>query len=157
MAATPAMIPKSPASVVSSVLSAIICRAMIHGEAPMARRMPISLVRSLTVTSMMLLTPTAPEMSVPKPMSQMSACSPILRYDRALSSFSALNPHIALSSSGAIWCRSLRTELMFFSISVAGIEGCATAMRTCTTSPRLATCWMVVSGASTILSGLPPI
>ena len=37
------------------------------GRAPIARRMPISVVRSFTVTIMMLLTPIAPASKVPKP------------------------------------------------------------------------------------------
>ena len=75
---------------------------MTHGLAPMARRIPISLVRSRTVTSMILLTPTAPEISVPKPMSHISALNPTTRYWNALSVSSMFMVYMARLSSGAM-------------------------------------------------------
>ena len=47
-----------------------------EGLAPSALRMPNSKVRSCTVTSMMLLTPTMPASSVPRPMIQMKRLMP---------------------------------------------------------------------------------
>ena len=47
-----------------------IRRMIDEGFAPRALRMPNSEVRSVTVTSMMLLTPTTPVSSVPSPMIQ---------------------------------------------------------------------------------------
>jgi hypothetical protein len=46
-----------------------------EGVAPTARRTPISLVRSRTMTSMMLLTPMIPAASVPTPTIQTSVGS----------------------------------------------------------------------------------
>ena len=46
------------------------------GLAPSALRMPNSEVRSVTVTSMMLLTPTMPASSVPRPMIQTKTLMP---------------------------------------------------------------------------------
>ena len=57
--------PALPAARVRATLSQIICERMSRGTAPMARRMPISTVRSRTVTIIMLLTPTAQASSVP--------------------------------------------------------------------------------------------
>ena len=69
----PAASPRYPAIAVMSKLSATIMRTMADGVAPIALRMPISCVRSLTEISMMLETPTMPARSVPIPTSQMNA------------------------------------------------------------------------------------
>ena len=53
---------------VISVLSPTTVMRIVLGGAPMALRIPNSLVRSFTLTSMMLLTPTAPETKVHRPM-----------------------------------------------------------------------------------------
>ena len=73
---TPALNPNKPAKAVSSRLSLMICEMMIRGRAPRARRTPISCVRSRTMTSMMLLTPTSPASSVPIPTIQVSVPIP---------------------------------------------------------------------------------
>ena len=62
--------PLIPDTAVSRILSLIIWLNMLRGVAPIARRMPISVVRSLTVTIMILDTPIAPASKVPMPTSQ---------------------------------------------------------------------------------------
>ena len=73
---TPSSNPNIPARAVSTRLSLITCLMMTHGEAPNARRTPISCVRSRTVTNMMLLTPTTPDNNVPSPTIQISRLMP---------------------------------------------------------------------------------
>lgn len=83
--------PLMPATAVSMTLSVIICPRMLRGVAPMARRMPISVVRSRTVTIMMLLTPMAPASSVPMPTSSMRKFTPLKRLSSMPKSTSVLN------------------------------------------------------------------
>ena len=61
------IIPRAPADTVRITLSDIIWPRIILGVAPIARRIPISVVLSLTVTIMILDTPTAPARRVPRP------------------------------------------------------------------------------------------
>ncbi len=51
-----------------ATLSSTTCSSTERGLAPMARRMPISWVRSRTLTNIMLLTPTMPLRRVKMPM-----------------------------------------------------------------------------------------
>ena len=74
---TASSMPLMPATAVSTMLSAIICERIMQGVAPMARRIPISMVRSFTVTIMMLLTPMAPASSVPMPTNHTSRFTPL--------------------------------------------------------------------------------
>ena len=67
--ATAKRMPLMPATMVSTMLSVMICESTMRGVAPMARRMPISTVRSRTVTIMMFDTPMAPASNVPMPTS----------------------------------------------------------------------------------------
>src|SRR6218665_256046 len=62
--------PIKPAMVVIKIDSCKIILTMENGEAPSAFLIPISLVRSLTIISMMLLTPTTPAMIVQMPTHQ---------------------------------------------------------------------------------------
>ena len=55
-----------------TTLSTMMSHKMLLGFAPKALRMPNSCVRSLTVISMMLLTPTMPLSSVKMPTTQMA-------------------------------------------------------------------------------------
>ena len=57
---TPSAMPITPPIVVSSTASSRNCSVMSRVRAPTALRRPISRVRSRTLTSMMLLTPTPP-------------------------------------------------------------------------------------------------
>ncbi len=59
--------PISPLNSVSMIPSRKNCARMLRRVAPRAMRNPISRVRSLTVTSMMLITPMAPNASVTSP------------------------------------------------------------------------------------------
>ena len=89
------------------MLSAITCESIILGVAPMARRMPISPVRSLTVTIMMLLTPMAPETRVPMPTSQMRKFTPWNRLSSMAYMISVLNTVTPSVSSGEMeWARA---------------------------------------------------
>ena len=69
-------IPLIPATEVSTILSLMICPRMLCGVAPIARRMPISVVRSFTVTIMMFETPMAPANNVPIPTSHINKLTP---------------------------------------------------------------------------------
>ena len=73
--AIPATMPMYPKKVVMVILSAIISPRMDIGLAPSALRMPNSCVRSFTVMSMMLLTPTIPLSKVKIPITQMAVRS----------------------------------------------------------------------------------
>ena len=96
--------PALPAARVSATLSQMICERMSRGTAPMARRMPISTVRSRTVTIMMLLTPTAPASSVPMPTSQIRKFTPRNRLSTMLNICSVLSTITAWSSVGSKRC-----------------------------------------------------
>ena len=67
---TATTIPVSPARSVRVALSVRICIKICAGRAPIARRTPISVVRSFTTTIIMFETPILPESKVPMPMSQ---------------------------------------------------------------------------------------
>ena len=54
----------------ASILSDRICCRISFGRAPIARRIPIAVVRSFTVTIMILDTPIAPASNVPNPTSR---------------------------------------------------------------------------------------
>ena len=84
------------------MLSDRICRRMSPGCAPMARRMPISVVRSFTVTIMMLLTPMAPASNVPSPTIHPRMRTPENRLSIMLNMASALTCTKAWLSSGWI-------------------------------------------------------
>ena len=99
------------------MLSLMIIVKMSMGVAPMARRMPISVVRSLTVTTMMLLTPMAPEKRVPKPISHTRMLTPWKRLSIIEKMASALTVSTACVSSGwMVWMR-LTTASTFFWMS----------------------------------------
>ena len=100
--ATPKMMPLMPATRVRRILSEMICERIILGVAPMARRMPISVVRSFTVTIMMLETPMAPARRVPIPTSQMRKLTPLNRLSSIWKSTSVLNTMIPFSSEGSM-------------------------------------------------------
>ena len=128
--------PIIPATMVRTTLSAIICERMFDGVAPMARRIPISVVRSFTVTIMMLLTPMAPARSVPMPTSMMRKFTPENRLSSIPNITSELNTLMAFSSVGSIWCAFAMTRRIFDVMSlIATPRFAVTAMR-CTVSPR---------------------
>ena len=72
VAAMPATIPIYPKKVVIVTLSAMISHKIDIGLAPNALRIPNSRVRSFTVISMILLTPTMPLSKVNMPITQMA-------------------------------------------------------------------------------------
>ena len=71
MVPTPSTRPIYPDTVVINTDSVRIRLMMDQGVAPRALRMPISLVRSFTAISMILLMPTMPAKIVPMPITQM--------------------------------------------------------------------------------------
>ena len=71
------------------------------GVAPIALRIPISLVRSFTTISMMLLTPTMPANKVPIPTIQRNAEMPSNKPRTCWNSASRLNPPMPRGSLGA--------------------------------------------------------
>ena len=101
---TATSIPLMPATAVSMMLSEMICERMTRGVAPMARRMPISVVRSRTVTIMMFDTPMAPASSVPSPTSHIRKLTPRKRLSSTWNSISVLNTVTADSSVGSTRC-----------------------------------------------------
>ena len=98
---TPNRMPLMPATSVSTILSEIICESIILGVAPMALRIPISVVRSRTVTIMMLDTPMAPASRVPSPTSQIRKLTPLNRLSNIWKSTSVLNTIAPCSSVGS--------------------------------------------------------
>jgi hypothetical protein len=71
----PAATPNRPAISVSTIDSFITIATIDDGVAPSALRTPISLVRSLTVISMMFDTPTTPASRVAPPTTQLTTTS----------------------------------------------------------------------------------
>ena len=129
--------PLIPATLVSRMLSEIICPRMLWGVAPMARRMPISVVRSRTVTIMMLLTPMAPASSVPMPTSHTRKLTPLNRLSIMPKSTSVLNTITPRSSVGSTsWARAM-TALMRFVSELIFTPGLPVMAIRCTSSPRL--------------------
>ena len=94
----------SPATKVSTMPSMTIWNRMSKGVAPMALRMPISMVRSFTTTIMMLLTPMAPASRVPIPTNHIKKFTPLKRLSMILKIGSMLSIKSAWSSSGAMVC-----------------------------------------------------
>ena len=93
-------IPETPDAMVSEMLSIMICDNMSDGVAPIARRMPISVVRSRTVTIMMLLTPMAPASIVPNPTSRIRKFTPRKRLSTRENISSVLSTKRACLSAG---------------------------------------------------------
>ena len=84
------------------ITDSVRIRRMIDtGLAPSALRMPNSEVRSVTVTSMMLLTPTMPASKVPRPMIQTKRLMPPKTIIMLLYCSIVLRIHRALWSSGS--------------------------------------------------------
>ena len=92
------MYPKAAVIITDSVR---ISRMIDRGLAPSALRMPNSAVRSVTVTSMMLLTPTMPASSVPRPMIQTKRLMPPKTIIMSLYRSIVLLIQMALSSVGS--------------------------------------------------------
>ena len=130
-------IPLMPATAVSITLSDIICPRMFFGVAPMARRMPISVVLSLTVTIIMLLTPIAPASRVPMPTSSMRKFTPEKRLSSMPNSTSVLNKVTAFSSVGSILWACATTVRILSVMLLMVTPRCAVTHIRCTLSPRL--------------------
>ena len=110
LAATPSTMPMYPKKVVMQMLSTMIRRRIDQGLAPMALRMPNSCVRSLTVMSMMLETPTMPEMSVRMPIIHSAVRIIVVPVFICRFCVKRFHIHIEFSSSGAASCRRLTRE-----------------------------------------------
>ena len=87
--------PVRPAIVVSTTDSFMIIDTTENGVAPSALRTPISLVRSLTVISMMFDTPTTPASSVAPPTTQLITTSTMKNVSSLPNSTNMLNEPIA--------------------------------------------------------------
>ncbi len=125
------------------------------GGAPMARRMPISCVRSFTSTSMMLLTPTMPASSVPRPTIHVSRSMPRMSFMAFSNSSPIERTHSARGSSGAMRLRAKSDCRTACSTSAGGRGRPATAMAS-TLSPRPRSCWASVMGIAICVSVLLP-
>ena len=147
--------PLMPAMAVRSMLSEMICERMLRGVAPIARRMPISVVRSRTVTIMMFDTPMAPASSVPMPTSQMSMLTPRNMLSTIENIISVLNIITPLSSFGLTSCAcaiTLRIRSVMSLIFTPGFPVMQSKSMLC---PRLYTCCTSVMGSTTACSSLP--
>src|SRR5690606_14485801 len=124
---TPSAIPTSPPSPDRKTDSSRNCSRITRGRAPIALRMPISRVRSVTVTSMMLATPMLPTTS------EIPATAPVnsVRNDRnCVASWicccSACTSKSRFAGS-RMWWRSERISVI---CSVAGVTASADRART---------------------------
>ena len=126
----------------------MIWAVIANGVAPTARRTPISLVRSLTMTSMMLLTPITPAASVPIPTIQTRPRIPVKRPLILLNSTSELKWPSARGSSGATRCRSFSTASAFVSRTEAGVPSLGMSANQPTRSPKWKADWNAVNGTT---------
>ena len=127
----------------------MMSRRMEAGPAPMALRMPNSRVRSRTVTSMMLLTPTMPAMSVLMPTIQIN----IIRPPRIRSNMRKSSPvfHMprAPVSEGSKWWRramAVRKRCSKAVFSSSDLMPRTVKIRSSTSIPLRKSCWAVVKG-----------
>ena len=99
--------PKYPATVVIKADSIKIILTIERGVAPIALRIPISLVRSFTTINMILPTPKMPNKRLPMPTNQISNLIPVKSPIIDRNSSSTLLHQKPLGSSGWMVCRSL--------------------------------------------------
>ena len=90
--------------------SAITNAKIEPGLAPNALRMPNSRVRSRTVISMMLLTPTIPAINVPIPIIQINKVIPFIILFHIKNSFAMFHIPIALSVGSNWWRRAIHSR-----------------------------------------------
>ena len=106
--------PEVPATRVRSTLSDSICTTMSTGLAPMARRIPISRVRSLTIIHIMFPTPITPAISEPMPTKNASIARPMKRLLMVSNISDTSMKLIALSSAGWIgWLSDTARRIPF--------------------------------------------
>ena len=96
--------PMEPAVNVRMTLSDMICPRIILGVAPMALRIPISVVLSFTVTIMILDTPMAPARRVPSPTSHIRILTPLNKLSTMANICAVFITNIADLSSGLTRC-----------------------------------------------------
>ena len=135
--ATPKRMPLMPATRVRRILSEMICERIILGVAPMARRMPISVVRSFTVTIMMLETPMAPARRVPMPTSQMRKLTPLNRLSSIWKRTSVLNTIMPFSSVGSMLWALATVSLIRWAMLLITTPGLPVVAMMSTALPRL--------------------
>ena len=133
----------------------MICDRIIRGVAPMARRMPISEVRSRTVTIMMFDTPITPASRVPIPISQMRMFTPLNRLSIMAKNISVLRMVTAFSSVGSTWCPEATAARIFGRMSLITTPSRAVTAITSTASPLLYRRCTVVMGITTASSPRP--
>ena len=105
--------PNSPEKIVSATASEIICLLMIFGVAPIALRIPISLVRSLTVINKILLIAMTPANNVKIPIKNENPCKTIIKALIPTKICDRSKEPIALESSGCILYLVLSRFLIF--------------------------------------------
>ena len=142
---------------VSRKLSERICDMMDHGRAPIARRTPISCVRSRTMTSMMLLTPTMPASSVPRPTIHVSRLMPFSSPFTFSNCSPRLKPLMAFLSSGEMMWLAAMMRLHFSSMSWMRTSSSAMMVIISTEEPSFQSCCTSELGTAMVVSGLLPM
>ena len=126
-----------------------ISRMIDAGRAPRALRMPNSAVRSVTVTSMMLLTPTMPASSVPSPMIQTKRLMPPKTTIMLRTCSMVFQIQRALSSVASKWCSAamrvrMRRSKASISASVRSPSTVTTMLSTTWSPPLKMSCPVVI-------------
>ena len=144
-----------PATNVSTTPSESICTIMSRGFAPMARRIPISCVRSFTITHMMFPTPMIPASRLPIPTNMARSIIPINNPSTILNCSEMSQKFMALWSSGCIgWLRRIIRSIRGW--SEEGLTPSFTrSISPPISSPREKERRRVFDGTSTISSILP--
>ena len=128
--------PISPPSPASTVDSSRNCCRIARRVAPMAFRMPISLVRSVTETSMMLATPIPPTTSEIPAIAVVNRVRKLRNWLASSSSSCCAVASKSRSDGSSMWCRADR--IAFTSSSAAGTaaaEAASTSTRSTESSP----------------------
>jgi len=152
---TPKASPRKPAAMVRTVLSLMIWKMMAEGFAPIALLTPISLVRSRTVTIMMLLTPTTPARRVPRPTIQIKRDIPVNNISNCLKILSTLILSRANSSVGDTLWRAFKTAFTWGSRVLMLTFSLATTPIRCTMAPEFWICCITLYGIAITSSSLP--
>lgn len=113
--------PDQPGKGSRSRLSLMICEIISKGFAPIARRTPISRVRSRTVTIIILLTPMIPASKVPIPTSQTSILIPVNSMSNVSNCLAIVKLLMACSSVGEISILRTQDRLYIFHHLVARV------------------------------------
>ena len=158
VAAMPATIPIYPKKVVIVTLSAMISHKIDIGLAPNALRIPNSRVRSFTVISMILLTPTMPLSKVNMPITQMAIVRMRIPFSCCRNWVKRFHIQIApLSSAVNRWCTPIALRYSFSKISFFSSVSspCVINIKLFSLSPLLYMSCKVVNGMKALGWKLP--